>query len=177
MRGVAAAPSSADAALSRRFAGALALAWAAGLAAPVLGAAVLGAALARAGAFGLAAVALAAVVLAALGLAAVVLAALALPAVVLAAEVFAALALAVALFGAGFLAAVLLVVGFLAAALVAVAAFVFGASAAFGRAAARRVGLSSAGMGLRAMAASSVDASGAKRCRPYRGGGSSVFPC
>lgn len=122
----------------------------------------MGAALARAGAFGLVAVALAAVVLAALGLAAVVLA---------------ALALAVALFAAGFLAAVLLVVGFLAAALVAVAALVFGASAAFVRAAARRVGLSSAGMGLRAMAASSVDASGAKRCRPYRGGGSSVFPC
>ena len=41
---------------------------------------------------------------------------------------------------------------------------------------ARRFGLSSAGVGLRAMAASSLDTSRVQRCRPYRGGGSGVFP-
>ena len=56
------------------------------------------------------------------------------------------------------------------------AALAFAATAGLGAAVARRFGLSSAGVGLRAMAASSLDTSRVKRCRPYRGGGSGVFP-
>ena len=56
------------------------------------------------------------------------------------------------------------------------AALAFAATAGLGAAVARRFGLSSAGVGLRAMAASSLDTSRVQRCRPYRGGGSGVFP-
>ena len=110
-------------------------------------------------------------------------------------------ALAAARFGAGAAAAVFgtallaLAAGFAAAALAAAifgAAFAFGSASAFGlalafalvaalgfgSAATRRFGLSLAGVGLRAMAAScfSIQVSPEQRCRPDCGGGSSVFP-
>ena len=56
------------------------------------------------------------------------------------------------------------------------AALALAAAAGLGAAVARRFGLSSAGVGLRAMAASSFDTSRVQRCRPDRGGGSGVFP-
>jgi hypothetical protein len=113
---------------------------------------------------------------------------------------FSAAALAAARFGAGAAAAVFgvallaLAAGFGAglAAVVFGAAFALGAAAAFGlalafalvaalgfgSAVARRFGLSSAGVGLRAMAASClfIQVSRVQRCRPYCGGGCRVFP-
>ena len=56
------------------------------------------------------------------------------------------------------------------------AALALATAAGLGAAVARRFGLSSAGVGLRAMAASSFDTSRVQRCRPDRGGGSGVFP-
>ena len=113
----------------------------------------------------------------------------------------AAAALAVARFGAGAAASVfgaallaLAAAGFGAGLAAAVfgAAFDLGAAAAFGlalalalvaalgfgSAATRRFGLSSAGVGLRAMAASClfIQVSRVQRCRPYCGGGCGVFP-
>ena len=93
-----------------------------------------------------------------------------------------ALALVAAALGAastlGLVAALALTVAALeaASALGLAAALVLAAAAGFGCAAARRFGLSSAGVGLRAMAASSLDRSRVQRCRPYCGGGRSVFP-
>jgi len=97
-------------------------------------------------------------------------------------------------FGAGLAAAVLAAARFGAGLAAAVfgAAFAFGSAAAFGlalafalvaalgfgSAATRRFGLSSAGVGLRAMAASClfIQVSRVQRCRPYCGGGGGVFP-
>ena len=90
---------------------------------------------------------------------------------------FAADAFAAARFGAGLAAS-----AFGAAFALGAAAFGFAlalvAALGFGSAATRRFGLSSAGVGLRAMAASCLfnQVSRVQRCRPYRGGGSGVFP-
>jgi len=103
-----------------------------------------------------------------------------------AAAIFGAALLAFAAgFGAGLVAAALAAVIFgaafalgSAAALGLALAFALVAALGFGSAATRRFGLSSAGVGLRAMAASclSIQVSRVQCCRPYCGGGGGVFP-
>ena len=92
----------------------------------------------------------------------------------------AAAALAAARFGAGLAAAVFRAAFALgaAAAFGLALAFALVAALGFGSAATRRFGLSSAGVGLRAMAASCLfnQVSPVQRCRPYCGGGCGVFP-
>jgi len=158
---------------------ALAAGFAAGLAAVVLAAARFGAG-AAAAVFGAALLALAAGFGA--GLAVVALVAARFGAGTAAAVFGAALLALAAGFGAGLAAAALVAarfgVGLAAAVFGAAFAFALVAALGFGSAATRRFGLSSAGVGLRAMAASCLfnQVSRVQRCRPDCGGGCGVFP-